>query len=1139
MRAVTLACVLLATVLLANSADAAAKVSGELRKWHKVTITFDGPAGLSETGYPNPFQDYRLDVTFTQGPKKYVVPGYYAADGDAAETSADSGNKWMVHFAPSATGKWTWSASSDGDARRRVPILATSGWFTSPRVQQGRGRGAASFRKGSKVAIRGGGTPDSSINGMSGQINIGATNKSGRDNRGKGLLEVVKGKHHLRWAETGEYFMKMGADSPENFLAYNDFDNTPNEGGRRKSWAPHLKHFKGGNTWKGGKGKGILGAIAYLAGKGMNVQSMLTMNIKGDDKNVYPYVSSSDFTRFDVSKLAQWERVMEYMDEMGMYIHIKLQERENDRMFDRDERTLYHRELIARFSHHLALNWNIGEENTNILKDQISFSIEVNDLDPYDHHIVIHSHPGDLMEMYTSLLDYAGSGRRFPYTGFSLQSGNPESVYRQIRMFMDMGMEKGLALVIASDEQGPWTHGIMPDAMSDHSDNRRNIIFGSLMSGGAGVEAYFGWRYPESDMTCQDLNSRSKWWDLCRYALEFFDKYVPFYDMKPDDGFAGSHWALSSKSHHVVYFENGGSADVSVDGEYGVVWWDPSRSFVLRNTDCISGSSTLRAPSGGDWVALLWKGCSSSPPKLKPDSGMPQPPPSSGPVATETPEPTAAPSSGPAATEAPAPTDAPAGSGGSCYGEVDGTIVIQAEDAALTDGWMKFRELEGYTGSGYIKWMADDSFRFNELGMLEYNVYSETGGEYRVNLYSGRQAKDQCRHDMCNDCFVKRGSDYIKLFTGFGPDNDIWKWSNSFNQGHDFFPPMVTLPAGQSTFVISGRSENYMLDRIELTKGGAALTETGATKLVDCRTGGGGGRPQPPPETPAPTSPPTAAPTSPPTAAPTPAPTEAPTPAPTEAPTPVPTEAPTAAPTEVPSAAPSEGPTAAPTAAPTTAPTEVPTAAPTETPAPSAGPSSVPTPEPTDAPAPESPSPVPSTGPKISGYQFSVYPNPPTRADAEGTCGHEIWAQQLDQLPRCQRHVFPDLDGKITHTLSYKKGTIRDEIKVPDGYYVGEIQGGLYRLRRDAANSDLPVAAKWRKESTYRVLFYDPMLAPSQYNCCNRNMSVATRVRYCKSGSSDCWWSSTNIETFKFACDRRCSAKFTDDSRCPVCDVMG
>ncbi len=68
-----------------------ALVEGELKMWHKITLTFDGP-NTNETADPNPFMNYRLNVTFTNGSKSYTVPGYFAADGDAAITSASRGD---------------------------------------------------------------------------------------------------------------------------------------------------------------------------------------------------------------------------------------------------------------------------------------------------------------------------------------------------------------------------------------------------------------------------------------------------------------------------------------------------------------------------------------------------------------------------------------------------------------------------------------------------------------------------------------------------------------------------------------------------------------------------------------------------------------------------------------------------------------------------------------------------------------------------------------------------------------------------------------------------------------------------------------------------------------------------------------
>ena len=69
----------------------------ELKKWHKITLTFDG-IHSSEYAKENPFLNYRLFVTFINENEKFVVPGYYAADGNSSETSADSGKNMKSSF---------------------------------------------------------------------------------------------------------------------------------------------------------------------------------------------------------------------------------------------------------------------------------------------------------------------------------------------------------------------------------------------------------------------------------------------------------------------------------------------------------------------------------------------------------------------------------------------------------------------------------------------------------------------------------------------------------------------------------------------------------------------------------------------------------------------------------------------------------------------------------------------------------------------------------------------------------------------------------------------------------------------------------------------------------------------------------
>ncbi len=113
----------MAIVLLsAATASGAAEIAPKSPvRWQPVTLTFDGPES-SEDATPNPFLDYRLSVSFShQGSgESRVVPGFFAADGNAAESSATAGNKWCVRFTPPLAGEWVWRAefrSGRGDQR--------------------------------------------------------------------------------------------------------------------------------------------------------------------------------------------------------------------------------------------------------------------------------------------------------------------------------------------------------------------------------------------------------------------------------------------------------------------------------------------------------------------------------------------------------------------------------------------------------------------------------------------------------------------------------------------------------------------------------------------------------------------------------------------------------------------------------------------------------------------------------------------------------------------------------------------------------------------------------------------------------------------------------------------------------------
>lgn len=622
----------------------AVEITGALKRWHKVTLTLDGPFAHERDVDPNPFTDYRMTVVFTHesGSPSRVVPGYFVADGRAAETSAERGTKWRAHLSPDAPGSWTYA----------VTLV--------------RGKHAALDDEAARRA--------SPLSGASGSFSIAPGDEGGRDFRAKGRLEYV-GRHHLRFAGTGEYFLKAGADSPENLLAYADFDGTYSgkaRGGSRpgeaapkglKTWGPHVRDWHPGDpTWKGGKGKGLIGALNYLSSKGCNAFSFLTYNAGGDGDDVWPFVDRDEKLHYDCSKLDQWGIVFDHATAVGLYLHFKMQETEMDD--DRGgkvpgpvptsldggklgvERKLYCREIVARFGHALALNWNLGEENTQSPQEQRDMARYLRAVDPYRHHIVVHTYPNQQDKVYPELL-----GEKSVLTGASLQNGWNAAHGRTLKWVTESA-RAGRPWVVANDEQNPADLGVPPDpgyagfggrALQDGGgsgggsgsgerkgydlhDIRKLTLWGTLMAGGAGVEYYFGYKLPQNDLLCEDWRSRDRSWDYCRIAIEFFrDNEIPFWEMASADGLIGGaksddrrHCLAKAGAVYLVYLPGGGTTDLDLGGARGpftVRWFDPRSGGPLRRgsvEDVVGGGrvSLGRPPEepGEDWLVVVRKG---------------------------------------------------------------------------------------------------------------------------------------------------------------------------------------------------------------------------------------------------------------------------------------------------------------------------------------------------------------------------------------------------------------------------------------------------------------------------------------------------------------------------------------------------
>jgi hypothetical protein len=557
-----------------TSEDATMSVSGELKQWHRVTLAFEGPA-TGERADPNPFLRYRLDVEFT-GPsgREYVVPGFYATDGNGGE----SGDVWKARFAPDETGTWSYEAS---------------------------------FREGTDVAVSLDPTAGSptGFDGASGTFTVAPTDKSGRDFRAHGIL-ANRGDHYLQFPD-GARWLKCGPDVPENLLGYEGFTNQPNAS---HDYAAHRDDWESGDPdWNGGDGRGLIGALNYIASTGSNCVYFLPMNVGGDGNDTWPFIDQYGKTRYDADKLRQWETAFTHAQSKGVFLHFQLAETEsgNENYFDGGdlgvERKLFYRELIARFGHHPGLQWNLGEENDFETSEHEQFAAYIHDVDPYDHPVTTHTRDGE-EEMYDPLLgnediDVTSFQGDWDWTGDTLAS--------VVRKWRQRSANAGVPWVVSLDEP----FGVE----NDHDDRTRGLPYGrtsqmwpTFMSGGGGFEWYVmqdGGGH-SLDQNIDDLRDIAPALEWSGHLLEFFER-IPYWRMETahDDVSGGDGYMLEEPgSTYAVYLPSGDEVSLDIAaGEYELTWFDPESGSETAGGTISGGDRTTldRPPFGGDVAALL------------------------------------------------------------------------------------------------------------------------------------------------------------------------------------------------------------------------------------------------------------------------------------------------------------------------------------------------------------------------------------------------------------------------------------------------------------------------------------------------------------------------------------------------------
>ena len=578
---------------LACSGDAVAVLDGNPTVWSPLRLRFTGPAAAEGDDAPNPFLDYRLTVRFTApSGRVYDVPGTF--DGDGAGGAA--GDQWVVRFAADEPGEW---------------------------------RTCASFRAGPAVAVDlnpVAGEP-AAFDGAGGTFDVAPADPAAPGFFGLGRLEYAAG-HHLKFRD-GPYWIKGGSNSPENFLGYRGFEDTTDFGGNvagfLHDYAAHVADWRPGDPTLPGaadEGKGIIGALNYLADQGVNSLYFLPMNLGGDGADTWPFVAPDDVTHYDLGKLAQWRVVFEHAQRRGIQLHFVLNETEpaNREWLDRVpaadggiliSRRLFYRELVARFADLPAIKWNLSEESVFTSDEALAYAGYLSALDWAGHPIALHNPAG-----WTGVYDELLGAPDFSATSIQYLADDAGAL---VEAWRAASAAAGRPWVIDMDENQPAQTGLTPD---NAGPLRKEVLYDVLFSGG-NIEWYAGYHALPAggDLNLENFRTREDMWAYMRHARRFLEENTPFWLMAPADqlltgeaaDYGGGEVLALPGEIYAIYLPVASlpAALEAPNGNYTLRWFDPREGiFAGLPLDLAAegGRIQLGLPpytTGGDWVALV------------------------------------------------------------------------------------------------------------------------------------------------------------------------------------------------------------------------------------------------------------------------------------------------------------------------------------------------------------------------------------------------------------------------------------------------------------------------------------------------------------------------------------------------------
>ncbi|MCP4782230.1 MAG: DUF5060 domain-containing protein [Fuerstiella sp.] len=390
------------------------------------------------------------------------------------------------------------------------------------------------------------------------------------------LDSVGTAENRIRYLKfrDGPYFLKAGCDDPENFLGRYEHYNTL---AKRKA------------------------AVDYLAQRGINSCYIMTHNIGGDDKDVWPWLgrtqqkamsNGAGDPRFDVAKLDEWRELFEHMQTRGVVPYLVLEDDSAWKDYDHDR---YYREIIARFGYLPALMFNCGEEhNENYrLRQALQFMSQLQQIDPYDH-------PRGIHNINRPNVDYVDASQ-IDFT--SIQTGSPGSrsglsaamEHNQIALdWISLCQKRGRRVLVANFDEGRPEHD-------------RRAWWGAYVGGGV-WEAHV---LPEYD---RPMSAWETIWNELGGARAFMET-LPFAQMHPQNNLVTEGQAVCLArigEAYACYLPVGGRIQVQLaaGADYDVAWWNPGNDFhgsLTTKSTCRGGTQWFEAPTSGDWALRIVK----------------------------------------------------------------------------------------------------------------------------------------------------------------------------------------------------------------------------------------------------------------------------------------------------------------------------------------------------------------------------------------------------------------------------------------------------------------------------------------------------------------------------------------------------